>query len=419
MTIQSLRGFRDFYPEDQAVIDYLQRAIASVCAEFGYESFEGPMLEPIELYAAKSSEEIVQEQAFVFEDRGGERITLRPELTPTLARMVAARQSQLSFPLRWWSFGRFWRYERPQKGRAREFYQWNCDLIGDGSLNADVEILEILIRFFERLGLTSQDVVLELSDRSFLNSYLAEQGIDETRKNAIFRLLDRFTKLTPEQRETTATEFKLTPEDLAIVTRLATGSDELWQQAPRLRDIMASLKEKGLSGWIQPNLAIVRGFQYYTGIVFEASDRQKSFRAILGGGRYSNLIAAVGGQPIEGIGMGMGDMVITGFLAEKGLLPPTESSASVCLIGLNDSIFTAYQTTATSLRSAGIRTLAYGTSDGIGKGLKFANQKNIPWAVIIGENEAANNQVTLKNLITGEQQTSDIATTIEAIQKTL
>lgn len=417
MAIQTLRGFRDFYPEDQAKITYLRTKIADVCARFGYEEFEGPALESFELYAAKSSDEIVNEQAFVFEDRGGDRITLRPELTPTLARMVAARQNQLTFPIRWWSFGRFWRYERPQKGRAREFYQWNLDLLGDDSIAADVEILEILIRFLQSLGLTAQDAVFELSDRGFASQLLAKNGIAQEKVAAVFRLVDRLAKLDADTQRSYARDLGLSDTEIDTVLALFAADSTVWQQSERLTGIMRELEAKGLGEWAKPNLTIVRGFNYYTGVVFEVSDRAKEYRAMLGGGRYANLVSDVGGQPLGGIGMGMGDMVILSFLESKGLLPAFQSPTQICVVAPTEAA-TYARTTTDSLRNAGFNVISI-TTDAFGKGLKFASQKGARFAILLGPNEAQNETITVKNLETGEQQTLDFSAAVTELTGTV
>lgn len=401
MAIQPLRGFRDFYPEDQARINYLRSKIAAVCDLFGYEEFEGPAIESFDLYAAKSSDEIVNEQAFTFEDRGGEKIALRPELTPTLARMVANKQQELVFPLRWWSFGRFWRYERPQKGRGREFYQWNCDLLGDDSINAEIEILSITVAFLQSLGLTKDDVVIEVSDRAFISEQLALVGIPGAQWGNVFKYLDRMAKLNSEEQAAFANELGIDREKVSDLF----SSADLWQQSPRLSEIVNAPQ---LTGWVEPNLSIVRGFNYYTGVVFEVSDRAKQYRAMIGGGRYDNLVATVGGQPVSGIGFGMGDMVLALFLKENGKLPGYAPVARACVIPIDSSVSAYAQEVAATLRENGINTVTAPDSLGFSKGMKLATRKQIPYALLIGNDEATNQTVTVKNLTTGDQQTVGI-----------
>ncbi len=407
MAPQALRGFRDFYPEDQFKINYLEDKIAAVCDLFGYQEFEGPAVESVDLYAAKSSEEIVSEQAFVFEDRGADKIALRPELTPTLARMVAAKQNELSFPIRWWSFGRFWRYERPQKGRGREFYQWNCDILGDDTITAEIEIIEIALRFFASLGLTAADCVLELSDRSYVSQLLETQGFTSDQTKNVFKLLDKAPKLDPEAFTQYAQELGFNQEQISFFQSLTSADSVLWRDSQRLTSIMEYFADTEWKEWVSPNLSIVRGFDYYTGIVFEVSDRTKAYRALLGGGRYSNLVAAMGGQPVSGIGFGMGDMALSAYLEDKNLMPEYAPSASsdICLIFLEDEGRTYAAQVATTWRQRGIAVTLTQSPASPSRGLKFASQNKFRYAGIIGSNEQAENTVTIKNLESGEQQT--------------
>ena len=208
--IQKVKGTRDFYPEEMAQRQWLISKLRVASEAFGYRQYDGPCLEQIELYAAKSGEELVKEQAFVFDDRGGDPITLRPELTPTISRMVASQQNQLTFPLRWWSFGPFWRYERPQKGRTREFFQWNIDQIGSDSVLADAELLAVAARFFREVGLTSEQVQLRVNDRELMDAELMNLGLDEVQKTATLRLIDRLDKLPTDVWEKMVLEAGLT-----------------------------------------------------------------------------------------------------------------------------------------------------------------------------------------------------------------
>ncbi len=402
MALQPLRGFRDFYPEDQFKINYLRSKITAVCNLFGYEEFEGPVLESFDLYAAKSSDEIVNEQAFLIKSRGDDdkQMVLRPELTPTLARMIATKQNELVFPLRWWSFGRFWRYERPQKGRGREFYQWNCDLLGNDSAQADAEILIIIVQFLQSLGLTQNDIVIELNDRSFINQYLTKQGFTNEKTTTVFKYLDRLAKLNSEEQKELARKLSITPNEQEIVDALF---QQDYFQSQRLSDVMTILEQQGYIKWFSVNFGVVRGFTYYTGLVFEVSDREKQFRALIGGGRYENLIAALGGQPLSGIGFGMGDMVLLEFLEQQQLLPEYKPNIRAIVISLDQDIWG--QTILEELRNNKVNCLFYNAGTNPAKGLKLADQKQIPLAIIIGPDECNDQTITVKNLKTGSQET--------------
>lgn len=401
MVLQPLRGFRDFYPEDQSSITHFKNTAARVCGLFGYAEIEGPAIESLDLYQAKSSEEIIAEQAFVFDDRGGARVVLRPELTPTLARMVAQRQAQLTFPLRWWSFGRFWRYERPQKGRGREFYQWNCDLIGDDSVDADVEIIELVIRFLQSLGLTEQQVQIELGDRAVINELLLQLGLTRQAQTTAIAALDRATKYSADELATYAVQRGL---DLATFQDLMARFNRLDSRgaSERLAAVVARLETQKLGGWIVPNLGVVRGFDYYTGLVFEVSARQGNYRALLGGGRYDNLVANVGGQAVSGIGFAAGDMVLIEYLDSLGMGPKFLPTVDAVVIAATEATAWGRKVT-TCLRARGVKTVL-ATSNNLARDLKFAHKQRSPYSVIIGPNEATTQTVIVKNMTSGTQQ---------------
>ena len=265
--VQTVKGTRDFYPEDLAFRSWLYQKLGKISRSFGYQEYDGPFLEKIELYAAKSGEELVKEQSFVFPDRSGEMITLRPELTPSLARMVAARQNELIFPLRWWSFGPFWRYERPQKGRTREFFQWNIDLIGVNSREADAEMLAISAIFFKEVGITPQQVVIAVNDRALMEAEILKLGIDPGQLKAVFHLIDRKDKMSLENWKTYALENGISEEHFNGLNILLHNVD-LWKQSPDLVRIFDLIKVMGVSEYIQYDPGIIRGLDYYTGIVF-------------------------------------------------------------------------------------------------------------------------------------------------------
>lgn len=414
MTLQPLRGFRDFYPEDQFKINYLRQKIAETCRLFGYEEYDGPALEPLELYGAKSSDEIVNEQAFTFADRGGEQIVLRPELTPTLARMIAQKQRELAFPQRLWSFGRFWRYERPQKGRGREFFQWNCDIIGHDSLEAELEILSITITFLQSLGLNHEKVTINVSDRTLLESIFLKAGITAEQAVMAFRFIDRSPKLNEQERDDFARSLGLKTEHIQHVLgeiRQLSHFEALPQESS-LAKLFTQLKERDLDKWISINLAVTRGFNYYTGFVFEVRDTAGMYRSLFGGGRYENLVAQIGGQPVSGIGFGMGDMVLLSLLEEVKLLPSYRHPAKAVVITLESSDFTAQ--TVEEIRNQNIATVVFSGPNSLSPGLRFANRNRIPFALIIGPDEIKQQSITFKSL---ETSTQDQLSLDEVVQR--
>jgi len=359
-TIQPLKGMRDFYPEDMALSRWLYATLQKVSESFGYQEYEGPLLEPIDLYAAKSGEELVEKQSFVFPDRGGDMITLRPELTPTLARMVAQRQRQLAYPLRWWSFGPFWRYERPQKGRTREFFQWNIDLIGVDSPEADAEMIAIAVAFFQEAGLTPEQVQILVNNRQLMDDEFAILGIPAQQRTEVLRLIDRRDKMLPDEWHDYGRQIGLEAQQLAGLEKVLENG-ELWQKSEDLKQIFRALEALGASRYVRYAPYIIRGLDYYTGTVFEAWDVAGEFRALFGGGRYDNLVAAVGGDPLPATGFAMGDVVISLILKKYGLVPENLgiSPAPVLVTVFNESTILESFKLATELRRAEINTACY------------------------------------------------------------
>jgi histidyl-tRNA synthetase len=403
--IQSVKGARDFYPEDKARENWLYEKIRTVSMRFGYEEYDGPFLERLDLYAAKLGEELVKEQAFVFPDRGGELIALRPELTLSLARMVAQRQGQLVPPLRWWSFGPFWRYEKPQKGRAREFFQWNADLIGVSSPEADAELIAIVAEFLRSVELTFSEVVIRVNDRQLMEMQLKALGVEGDKKGEVFKLIDRREKMKAEDWESNALELGLKVKQLEGLKALL-ADKEGWRKSENMTRVFEALDALGVREYVVFDPHIVRGIDYYTGLVFECFDVGNKFRAILGGGHYDNLVADVGGEPLPGVGFAMGDMVIMVVLEDCGKLPVIESVQADVLVTLFDQANSAVSMQlATRMRAHGLRVAVYPEFDKLGKQFKYADRLGARFVTVIGPDEAAAGKVTLKDLAAGSQLT--------------
>lgn len=405
--IQAVKGTRDYYPELMAVRKWLYETVDSVSSAFGYQEYEGPILESLELYAAKSGDELVKEQSYVFEDRGGNLVTLRPELTPSLARMVAQRQNQLVFPLRWWSFGPFWRYERPQKGRTREFFQWNIDLIGSDSPTADAELVAIVASFFQAIGLSPNEAQILVNNRYLMESELAKLGIKGDFLKDIFRLIDRRDKLSPPKWEAYAADLGLNTQQIDQLQNLLNDQD-LWQKSAALEGLFPAVEALGVSDYVHFAPHVIRGLDYYTGTVFEALAIKGGLkRSILGGGRYDNLLSDVGGDKIPAVGFAMGDLVITLVLDELGLIPTDIKSppSSILVTVFSDETLVESLTLANELREAGLKVSCYPQADKLGKQLKYGDRTGIKIAVLLGPDEIAAQEVTLKDLSTGSQQT--------------
>ena len=405
--IQPVKGTRDFYPEIMRIQNWLYGKIRKISELYGYEEYEGPILESFKLYAARSGDELVKEQSYVFPDRDGDLITLRPELTPTLARMVAKRQRELVYPLRWWSFGPFWRYERPQKGRTREFFQWNLDLIGTESPQADAEIIAVVAAFFKELTLPSTKVKILVNNRKLMDAELEQIGVAPADTAQTYRLIDRRDKMREEEWERYASELGYNAEKIDGLISLLESYD-LWEKSDDLQSLFRALEAIGAAEYVQYDPGIIRGLDYYTGTVFEAVDTEGEIRrSILGGGRYNNLLEAVGGEPLPAMGFAMGDVVMTLILEKYNLLPKeqAETDRPIFISMMSEKTQDEALMLAAELRQAGINTIVYPESTKLSKQLKFADRRGLRLVIIAGEDELKERVVSIKDLVSGVQHT--------------
>lgn len=405
--IQAVKGTRDFYPQDWAFEQWFYCQVKEVSELFGFQEYEGPLLERLDLYAAKSGEELVKKQAFTLEDRSGQTLALRPEMTPTLARMVAQKYDELIFPVKWFTFGRRYRYERPQKGRGREFFQWDCDILGPEGVEADAEAIAVAATVYQKLGLSPAEVRIKVNDRKLIQEKIVSLGLDEEKVVEVFRLIDKKDKVSRQDFFEMGQGIGLTDEQTEAILQL-TEEKNLYLDSPWLIRIFELLKKYGIADYIEYDPAIVRGLEYYTRTVFEGWDVKGEFRAIWGGGRYDNLATDVGAKDrIPGVGFAMGDMVIAEILKKNGKYPklnPVKTKALVTVFSaelLNKSL-----QTATKLREKGINTEIYlDSTTKLDKQIRYADRKGIPYAIIIGPDEAQKETATIKNLKTGTQKT--------------
>lgn len=419
--IQGVKGTRDFYPEDKAVNAWLHQTIREVSESFGYQEFDGPFLESIDLYAAKSGEELVKEQSFVFPDKSDNLIALRPELTPSLVRMIAQKQRQLYYPLRWWSFGPFWRYESPQKGRGREFFQWNADLIGVDSPQADAEMAALMVSLFRKVGLGPDQVQVYVNNRRLMEGELRSLGIPEELQGAVFRVIDHRDKLDDRSWQAYALEMGLTEKQFAGIGALL-DNDQLWEKSPELPPFFEAVRALGAAEYVSFAPRIIRGLDYYTGTVFEAQAISSDVRrSIAGGGRYDNLMADVGGDPLPGVGFAMGDMVLVVILEELGLLPAKrDASPAQIMVTVfdDDTLLESYQLAA-ELRAAGLDVVSYPTADKLGKQFRHADRIGARLALVLGPDEIKSGTVAVKDLSTGEQISTSRDSTGQAVLEML
>jgi histidyl-tRNA synthetase len=418
--IQAVKGTRDFYPEQMVVRTWLYNTVRRVSESFGYQEWEAPLLETLDLYAAKSGEELVKKQSYVFTDRGGDEITLRPELTPSLARMIAQKQNELAFPVRWWSFGPFWRYEKMQKGRSREFFQWNIDMLGVNSPEADAELVAIAAAFLKAVGLTPAQARILVNNRRFMDAEFDALGIAPEKRPEVSGLVDRREKMEPAAWEAYALEIGLGSKQLdGLKALLADG--ERWRKSEELMRLFAALEALDAQEYVQFDPNIMRGLLYYTGTVFEAFDVNGSVRrSILGGGRYDNLLADVGGEPLAGVGFAMGDVVIGIVLQELGLIPSLPTTpASVLVTVFSPDLLPNSYTLATDLRRAGLNATCYPEPAKLPKQFKFADRMGMRAVLVLGPDEAAAGKVTLKNLASGTQETISRSDVIGSVKRIL
>ncbi|MCW5876578.1 MAG: histidine--tRNA ligase [Anaerolineales bacterium] len=416
--IQPVRGTQDYYPEEMAVRTWLYAKMREVSEAFGYEEYDGPFLERFELYAAKSGAELVEKQSYVFEDRGGEKVALRPELTPTLARMVAARQRQLSYPLRWWSFGPFWRYERPQKGRSREFFQWNIDLIGEDSPEADAELAAVAAGFLRSVGLRPNEAQVLVNNRQLMQTELEALGIPAARHKDVFGLIDRKDKMAAAAWAEYGKELGLGGGELAGIEKLISDQD-LWKKSPTLPRFFEAVAAHSASDYVSYGPHIIRGLDYYTGTVFEAWDTAGEFRAIFGGGRYNDLVNAVGGEPVPAVGFAVGNVVISLMLRALGRLPELQAGAPVYVTIFGEEQMTASLALAAELRAAGVQVASHLNADKLQKQFKQADRLGAQVVLVLGPEELAQKQVSLKDLRSGEQRSLPRAELLAELQRIL
>ncbi|MFO0839513.1 MAG: histidine--tRNA ligase [Phycisphaerae bacterium] len=421
MKIQTPPGMRDFYPDEMRLQNWLFEQWRSVARGFGFCEYEGPIFESLDLYKLKSGEGIVSE-LFNFADRGERRFAIRPEMTPTLARMVAARAESMPRPIKWFSIPRMCRAERPQRGRLREFFQWNVDVLGSDDSLADAEVVAVGIEFLRRVGLTPDDVLVRYSSRPLASALLATLGVAADRAPVAFDLLDQREKLEPaEFAERWKSHFgeAVAPEqidDLLSRTlneclRLAGDSGEAALQAADTMARMAGhLAALGVADFCRFDLRVVRGLAYYTGPVFEFHASTGGLRAIAGGGRYDSLISLLDGPNMSGVGFGMGDVVVVELLRQLDRMPTFGEWLDCFVIDADESLWTEALEVASQLRQLGMSVDYSYKRQNIGKQLKQAASRGARVAVIVGDEFRARGEIGIKDMETGYQQSIALKT---------
>jgi histidyl-tRNA synthetase len=409
MQTKALPGFRDFYPDDLARRNHIFETWRTVATRYGFEEYDGPPLEPLELYTAKSGQEIVG-QLYSFEDKGGRQVSLRPEMTPTLARMVAARANGLKKPIRWFSIPQLFRYERQQRGRLREHFQLNCDLIGEPGPLADAEIIALAVDVMRAFGLGPTDVRVRLSDRRVLRALLRGAGVPEDRLPDAYQAVDKIERMKREELVTQLGAVGLATGTIERIFEVAQvrglpaveAAFERLHADPAglapLRAVVAALGALGLAEFIDVDLSIVRGLAYYTGTVFELFDAGRTLRAICGGGRYDSLLESLGGVDLPALGFGMGDVVLGELLKDRGLAPGGAAGLDVFVAAVTEDDVPHVLALARELRDAGLSVEYALGGQPVGKQLKLADARAARAAVVIGPDDRARGEVQLKDL---------------------
>lgn len=397
--IDTYKGVRDFYPEDLRVQNFIFSAMRRAAESYGYEEMNASILEATELYTAKTSEEIVGQQTYTFIDRGERSVTLRPEMTPTVARMVAARKRELAFPLRWYSIQNFFRYERPQRGRGREFWQLNADLFGVPGIEGDAEAISLAYRVMEELGADDNMFTIRIGSRKVLDAAMREAGITGDNAKKYRSILDQKRKMEPKEYASAVHEISDTDPLKMIQNKTGSVAEALVS----IDALLSRLEKSGVPAVHDPS--IVRGFDYYTDIVFEVFDTDSANpRSLFGGGRYDKLVEQYGAENVPAVGFAMGDMVARDFLETHKLLPTLLPTTHLFLAPVGEDNVADVNELASDLRLQGIRVAVglstkAGKSEKVGDHIKTAAKLGIPFFIAFGADEAGNNKVKVKNLI--------------------
>jgi len=408
---QGVRGTRDFYPEDMRLRNWLFDNFDDAALLHGFQEYDAPVLESEELYTRKQGEEITQ-QLYNFKDKGDRKVALRPEMTPSLARMVMSRAGVLPMPIKWYSIPQCWRYERTQRGRGREHYQWNVDIWGTDAISADAELISVLVTFFRSVGLTEEDLVIKMSSRKVLEEVLGSLGLEGDIFAKTCIIVDKMDKLPADVVSEQLGDLGL--EKSAIQTIQSTlaikdmnSLEEILGKesaaVSELTSLFSALEAYGISGWIEFDASIVRGLAYYTGPVFEAHDRAGELRAICGGGRYDKLLSTLGGKDLPATGFGFGDMVIMELLAEKGLVPELIGGVDDVVISLSPELRNAAMSVATSLRNTGKSVDLVLEDKRLKWAFKHAERSGAQRLVMVMPDEWKEGKVKIKDLESGEE----------------
>jgi len=427
LSTQPYRGTRDFYPEDKRIQNYIFRTWRTVAERFGYEDYNAPMLEPFELFAVKSGQDLVNEETYQFTDRGGRNVVIRPEMTPSVSRMVAARRQELAYPVRWYSVANFMRYDRPQRGREREFWQLNVDMFGVETLDAEAEIITMADQIMKAFGATSKMYTIKVNSRKLINFVMTEYlGLDVIQSSLMIKLFDKKEKITHEEfRDRAADIFDedKAKEGLKRIANLLSAKSmsdlpkELLESSA-VKDVQmlfTLLREHGVANAVF-DISLMRGFDYYTGAVFEVFDNHpENRRSMFGGGRYDGLVGLFGVDPVPTVGMAPGATTMEDFLRSHDLLPKQQSTTEVYLVVLGGALKGA-QKLAMRLRDEGVNVEVDITGRKLDKQIKTAVKKKIPFMLFIGEKELDEEIYPLKDVANESEQKLSLERIVVAVK---
>jgi histidyl-tRNA synthetase len=420
LSTSAYKGARDFYPEDKRLQNYIFNTWKKVCERYGYEEYTAPVLEPVELYTSKTSDEIVNEQTYSFTDRGGRTVVMRPEMTPSVSRMVAGRRQELAYPVRWYSIPDCWRYERPQRGRNRQFWQLNVDIFGIDTVDADLEIISLANAIMKQFGADDSMFQIKINSRKLINLIMSQYlELDAAQAKLMVRLFDKKDKLKPEDFvEQAKLIFKEPQQDQGLEKlQILLNAQSLADLPETLRDSQAVKEVQVLFTLLAEHevtaatfdITLMRGFDYYTDIVFEVFDLDpENNRSMFGGGRYDGLVGAFGVDPIATVGFGMGDAPVENFLESHNLLPKLESTTQMYAVVIGDTLKEA-QDIVRQLRNKGINVAIDLTDRKPDKQIKAALKMGVPNLLFIGEEELKNQKFILRNVETQKEDTLSVA----------
>ena len=426
MSQGALPGFRDFYPEQFAERAYIVGVWRKVLRRYAFVEYDGPPLEPLDLYRKKSGDELVG-QLYAFTDKGDREVAMRPEMTPTFARMVAARANSLRKPVRWFSVPQLFRYERQQKGRLREHFQLNADIVGETGVTADAELVSIALDIMREFGLSESDVVARVSDRRLLQALLVNAGVREESFAAVYAVIDKRGRepanISREKMEAAvgstdiadAVDAMLECSDIETLVARYGDKVSVAEHIERMRVYLEYVKSLGFDGWIRLDLSIVRGLAYYTGIVFELFDTSGEFRAICGGGRYDTLLKTLGNVDLPALGFGMGDVVLGELLRARGMIPPAVSQTDYWVAGDDESLLPDVMSVASKIRSTD-RSVEYALKpQQLSRQLKAATAAGARNAVILKREQYEKGEITLKDLEAGTERSLPLSELINSL----